>query len=96
MRPSVSHVLLGLAFTAIVGGPTQFLYARFLSIDIGWWHGFTFTLAFYASRERRQSEEFWGSNRIPPWQWKPRALRDIAYPVLASAVLCSFVQWAVP
>jgi len=55
-----------------------------------------FAIGFYVGRERRQSEEHFGSNRIYPWQWKPRAGRDIAWPALAAALVAFLIEVATP
>lgn len=92
MKPWLSHLLLGLLLTFLVGAPTQFAIALLFHINVGWWAGFYFTLGAYLSRERRQSEEWYGSNRISPFLWRPRALRGAGYPALASLALCILVE----
>ncbi|MBR0677630.1 hypothetical protein GXW77_15745 [Roseomonas alkaliterrae] len=75
MPPGLSHALLGAAIAAP------------LAAGLGPAAGIAGAVGFYAGRERRQSEEHFGSNAIPPWRWKPRALRDIAWPALAAAAV---------
>ena len=86
-RPGFSHALLGVAITLMVG-------AIFAVAPLGPW-GSAAVCAFlmYAMRERRQSEEHFGSNRIPLWQWKPRAWRDMAWPALAGAMVAALIEW---
>ncbi len=89
MTPGLAHALLAVATQAIVAAPLAFalridavaaaLTGGVLAAVIGG----AFAAGVYAGRERRQSEEWWGSNRIPPWRWKPRAFRDMAWPALA-------------
>lgn len=85
MNPGMQHALIALA--------VQLPFGPFL--PSGWWWGASVAVAVFVSRERRQSEEWAGSNRIPPWVWKPRALRDVAWaalPVLAVAIAMEFVR----
>ncbi len=79
MKPGLSHVLLGLLIWGLVS-----MVALPFAPATAPWFGVTATAAFYISRERRQSEEWFASNRIPPWRWRPRALRDAAWPILAA------------
>jgi hypothetical protein len=81
VKPGLSHALLGLLIWGVVS-----LVTLPLAPAQAVWFGVTATTAFYVARERRQSEEWFGSNRIPPWRWRPRALRDVAWPVLAVLV----------
>jgi hypothetical protein len=73
--PGLSHALIG----ATIAAPLTFAFGPAVGIAAA--------VGFYVGRERRQSEEWAGSNRIPPWVWKPRALRDIAWPTLAAVVV---------
>lgn len=86
MKPGVAHVLLGLAIWAVVTGPLSIV-----GVPNAPWFGFTATSAAYASRERRQSEEWFGSNRIALWKWRPRAWRDMAWPILAAGIATALV-----
>jgi hypothetical protein len=79
LPPGVGHALIGAGLTALIGIPCALLGA---SPAIG----AAFAIGFYVGRERRQSEEWAGSNRIPPWRWKPRAFRDIAWPALSASL----------
>jgi len=64
-------------------------------IPVGpWGAGVVAAFIFYLSRERRQSEEHFGSNRILPWQWKPRAGRDMGWPALAAAIVALAIELA--
>lgn len=94
MPPGLSHAGIALALQAIVAVPLAFL----LRLDVLaalLTHGLlaavigaVLAAGFYLGRERRQSEEWFLSNRIPPWRWRPRALRDFAWPLLAVALAC--------
>ena len=85
ITPGLSHALLGAALTALVALPCVLAGLPALI-------GAAFAIGFYVGRERRQSEEHFGSNRIMPWQWKPRAGRDIAWPALASALVALLIE----
>jgi hypothetical protein len=99
MPPGLAHALLALALQCVVALPLALL----LRVDavaallaggvLATVVGAAFAIGFYLGRERRQSEEWAGSNRIPPWVWKPRALRDAAWP--AAAVLAVVAALAV-
>lgn len=82
MPPGLAHALLAVAIQAIVAAPLAFVLR---DGAIAFAIGGAFAVGFYAGRERRQSEEWWGSNIIPPWVWRPRAFRDMAWPALAVA-----------
>lgn len=89
--PGLAHAAIAAALTVLVGVPASLL----LRIDavaaaltggvLGMTIGVVFATGVYVGRERRQSEEWWGSNRIPPWLWRPRAWRDMGWPALAAA-----------
>jgi hypothetical protein len=81
VKPGLAHALLGLAIWLVVT-----LGALPFGADAAMWCGVTATAWFYIGRERRQSEEHFGSNRIPPWCWRERALRDVAWPVGAALI----------
>ena len=83
--PGLSHALIGAVLTALIGLPCALAGLPALI-------GAAFAIGFYVGRERRQSEEHFGSNRILPWQWKPRAARDIAWPALASALVALLIE----
>ncbi len=85
--PGISHALLGAAFAAIIG-----LSCALVSLPAV--IGAAFAIGFYVGRERRQSEEHFGSNRIPLWQWKPRAWRDMAWPAVSAAVVALAIELA--
>ena len=85
--PGLSHALLGAALTALIGLPCAL--AGLPAVI-----GAAFAIGFYVGRERRQSEEHFNSNRIYPWQWKPRAARDIAWPALAAALVALLIEVA--
>ena len=85
ITPGLSHALLGAALTALIGLPCALAGLPALI-------GAAFAIGFYVGRERRQSEEHFGSNRIYPWQWKPRAARDVAWPALASALVALLIE----
>jgi hypothetical protein len=97
MTPGLAHAALALLLQALVALPLAFalridavaalLTGGVLAAVVG----MAFALGFYAGRERRQTEEHYGSNRIPPWWWKPRALRDFAWPALAVLVATAAV-----
>lgn len=75
MPPGLAHALIGAAIAAP------------LTLAFGPAAGIAAAVGFYVGRERRQSEEWAGSNRIPPWVWKPRALRDIGWPAIAATAV---------
>lgn len=79
MPPGLAHAVIAVVLTLLVGVPAQLL-----GVTAGL--GAAVAIGFYLGRERRQSEEWWGSNRIPPWRWKPRALRDAGWPAIAALV----------
>jgi hypothetical protein len=83
--PGVGHALIGAGLTALIGIPCALIGLPALI-------GAGFAIGFYVGRERRQSEEHFGSNRIPPWRWKPRAGRDIAWPALAAALVALLIE----
>lgn len=80
MTPGLSHALIALAIQAAVAALASLLLRNGV---LGFGVGAAVALGFYLGRERRQSEEWFGSNRIAPWRWRPRALRDLAWPALA-------------
>lgn len=87
MPPGLAHALLALAIQGAIALPLAFvLRDGVMAFAIGG----GCAVSFYVGRERRQSEEFWGSNRIPPWLWRPRAFRDAGWPALAvTLVTCA-------
>ncbi len=85
--PGVGHALIGAALTAAIGIPCALIGLPALI-------GAGFAIGFYVGRERRQSEEHFGSNRILPWQWKPRAGRDMGWPALAAAIVALAIELA--
>ena len=91
--PAVGHVLLALAIQAAGAAVLALLHrwlplAAFLAAGGG-----LVAVVFYASRERRQTEEQAGSNSIAPWRFLPRAARDIGWPLLAVASVTAVVAW---
>ena len=98
MPPGLAHALIALAIQLAFGLPLAFL----LRVDVvaAVLHGGllaavlggVLAVGFYLGRERRQSEEYWRSNRIPPWQWRPRAARDFAWPLLAVSLASIVVE----
>jgi len=89
ITPGLGHAALAILITLIVGG--------FLAlVPLGpWGAGAVAAFIFYLSRERRQSEVAFGSNRIPPWKWKPRAFRDMGWPALAGALAALVIEYFV-
>ncbi len=87
LTPGLGHALMGAALTAAIGIPCA-LFGLPAII------GAAFAIGFYVGRERRQSEEHFGSNRILPWQWKPRAGRDIAWPAASSVIVALLIELA--
>lgn len=77
MPPGLAHALIAALLTALVGVPAHLLGGSV-------WLGAAVAIGFYIGRERRQSEEWAGSNRIPPWVWKPRAFRDAGWPAVSA------------
>lgn len=80
MKPGLSHALLALGMQWAIAVPILIVSGNGLLATAS---GALFSAGFYVGRERRQSEEHYGSNRIPVWWWKPRALRDLGWPLLA-------------
>lgn len=96
MKPWQTHIMLGLAICAgfvmaarAALGIAAWFLPELAFVHIPFWIGPIATAWFYIGRERRQSEEWAGSNRIPPWVWKPRALRDAGWPALASLAVAA-------
>jgi hypothetical protein len=87
MPPGLAHAAIAAVLTTLVGVPAQVLGGSV-------WIGAAVAVGFYLGRERRQSEEWAGSNRIPPWRWKPRALRDAGWPA-ATAIAVAYGLGAV-
>jgi hypothetical protein len=104
-RPALAHVGIALAFQAATAAPIVALerIARplldlpvalgSLALAIGATAGALVAVGFYLGRERRQAEEEAGSNRIPPWQWGRRTLRDLGWPSLAVAATTALAWW---
>lgn len=93
MPPGLAHALLALGLQGAVALPLLLTpIGGVMAAAIG----AVFASGFYLGRERRQSEEWAGSNRIPPWRWKPRAGRDLAWPVLALAAVVVALAMARP
>lgn len=88
ITPGAAHALLGAALTALIGLPCALAGLPALI-------GAAFAIGFYVGRERRQSEEYFGSNRIAPWRWNPRAWRDMAWPAMSSALVALVIELAV-
>lgn len=84
MPPGLAHAAIAACIAALVAVPAQLA-----GVTAG--VGAAVAIGFYVGRERRQSEEWAGSNRIPPWVWKPRALRDAGWP----AVSATAVAWVI-
>lgn len=92
MPPGLAHAAIAAALTALVAGFGSIL--AYWGVPIGpAATGAAFAIGFYIGRERRQSEEWAGSNRIPPWRWKPRALRDAGWPALTALALASLLHF---
>jgi hypothetical protein len=97
MPPGLAHALLALVVQTAVAVPIAF--ALRIEAVAAWAAGGVLALVIgaavaigiYLGRERRQSEEWAGSNRIPPWVWRPRALRDLAWPALAVLAVVALV-----
>lgn len=80
MKPGLAHAIIGAAIALMVAIPAQLL-----GVTAGL--GAAVAIGFYVGRERRQSEEWFGSNRVSPLLWRPRAWRDMAWPALAALVV---------
>jgi hypothetical protein len=88
LTPVLSHAMIGVLITLVVGGILA-------AAPIGpWGAGAVAAFIFYLSRERRQTEEWAGSNRVSLLKWKPRALRDMAWPALAAAIVATLIELA--
>lgn len=87
MTPGLSHAVIAAVMTFIVSGTSMVLGG---SPGLG----MAVAIGFYLGRERRQAEEAFGSNRIPPWRFLPRSLRDLAWPALASAAVTGLLLLA--
>ena len=81
----LAHAVVGAVLAALVGGA---------SVALGGspWPGAVAAAFFYIGRERRQSEEWFGSNRISPLIWRARAWRDMAWPLLAGLAVCAGLE----
>lgn len=86
MTPGLAHALLGLALWTAVAVPLGLW-----RVANAPWFGFAVVVAAYASRERRQSEEWFENNRIAIWKWRPRAWRDMAWPILTAGIATAHV-----
>ena len=53
------------------------------------WIGAAFGIGFYAGRERKQAEGYYGNIMIPPWKWMPRAWRDMGWPALTALTIAA-------
>jgi hypothetical protein len=84
MPPGLSHALIAAAMQGAVAWPLLSVIHDAVAVFSV---AALFPIGFYAGRERRQSEEWFGSNRIPPWRWRPRALRDLGWPVMACCAM---------
>ena len=84
--PGVGHAALGIVIMLVVG-------AILALIPVGpWGAGAVAAFIFYLSRERRQTEEWAGSNRVSWLVWKPRAGRDMGWPALAAAIVATLIE----
>lgn len=86
IQPGLAHAAVASLITLAVSIPAQMF-----GVSAG--IGAAAAIGFYIGRERRQSEEWWGSNRIPPWRWKPRAFRDAGWPALAALAVGAGIGW---
>lgn len=88
LPPGLGHAAIGILITLVVGG--------FLAlVPVGpWGAGAVAAFVFYFSRERRQTEEWAGSNRVSPLMWKPRAWRDMGWPALSATVTAIVIELA--
>ena len=86
--PGFAHALMGAAITLVLG-------AFFALFYLGPW-GTAAVCAFlmYVMRERRQSEEHFGSNRISLARWKPRAYRDFLWPGVGGGLIAVAIELA--
>ncbi|MCA3377345.1 MAG: hypothetical protein INF64_09485 [Roseomonas sp.] len=86
LPPGLGHAAIGTAFTAIIGIPCAL--AGLPAII-----GAAFAIGFYVGRERRQTEEWKGSNRVSPLIWKPRAWRDMGWPALSATATAIVIEY---
>ncbi len=93
LPPAVGHVALALAIQAAGAGLFALLHRWMPLLPFLLAAGGCSAVVFYASRERRQAEEKEGSNRIAPWRFLPRSLRDIGWPALAVAIVTGLGWW---
>lgn len=84
MPPGLRHALIGAAICAAVGLPLALA-----GVPGAPFIGLAAAAGFYVGRERRQSEEYFRSNAIPPWVWAPRAARDVWWPALVAGLVAS-------
>lgn len=97
MPPGLAHALIALALQGILALPLAFLLridavaATMTNGVLAATVGAALAIGFYVGRERRQAEEYFGSNVIPPWHWRPRSLRDAAWPGLVVGVMTVIV-----
>ena len=86
--PGLSHALLAALITLIVG-------AFFALVYLGpWGNAAVCAFLMYVMRERRQSEEHFGSNRIALWKWKPRAYRDFLWAGVGGGLVALAIELA--
>ena len=86
--PGFAHALVGAAITLVVG-------AFFAVVYLGpWGNAAVCAFLMYVMRERRQSEEHFGSNRIPLSRWKPRAYRDFLWPGVGGGLIAVAIELA--
>lgn len=93
MTPGLAHALLALGLQAVHGAPFALLFhhVSFGPFTLAGMMGGAVAYGFYLGRERRQAEEFWGSNRLDPWIFRPRSLRDLGWPLGAVAASTALI-----
>lgn len=77
VKPGLQHAAVGLLIQGLCG------------IIGAWWWGFIIATAVFTMRARTKSEYHFKDSSIPLWKWRPRSLRDIGWPALATALVAT-------
>ena len=86
--PGFLHAVLAALITLIVG-------TFFALVYLGpWGNAAVCAFLMYVMRERRQSEEHFGGNRISLWKWKPRSYRDFLWAGVGGGLVALAIELA--